>query len=290
MKFRLAESSHGALAHEGTRFSVRLISEGQGSSGFYDGSVLERDMPAALPAGTKVYFDHMGDDEASTGRARSIENLVGVLEGDQSFEDGASWSDVRFYKNSPKFGDVAAFMAEAKDDIGVSIEIYAGTKDSDGNVTELGYSPHNSLAIVTTAGARGKIGELIESFRTHEGSEDKEDGGENMLTEQDITAITTPIVAALEALLKPADDKSEAPSVSEVAEAVVSAGLTPHGRESVYAVVATGVSVADAVAQEKGREAAIRESLEKEIGASLVAQDSDTNDWASKATALYGGK
>lgn len=59
----------------------------------------------------------------------------------------------------------------------------------------------------------------------------------------------------------------EQPSLSDIAEAVVTAGLSKEGRQAVYARVESGASIADAVTAEKSREDAIRAEVQKEIEA-----------------------
>ena len=57
MTIRLAESATAQVV--GTRARIRIISEGIGSSGTYPADVIQRDGPAAWPAGTQIFMDHL---------------------------------------------------------------------------------------------------------------------------------------------------------------------------------------------------------------------------------------
>jgi len=293
---KFIESVESGLVESATPnvFRTRLISEGPGSSGYYSAEVLRRDLPIALPKGTKVYFDHMDEYEAMSGRARSMENLVGVFESDPYFDEAekASYANVRFYENSPKFNSVPAFIAEALTDIGVSIEIHAGRLGEDRVVEELQFSPHNSLAVVTTPGARGKIQGLMESYRkTVDQNTDR-----TKMDEKDIAAIaaatSAPLLEAIKDLaesLKPVEPEVEAPSIAAVAEAVATSDLTEYGRHAVYAQVESGVAVEEAIKVQSDYEKQIREAFKKDAEDGGFRVQGSGGDFAAKAAALYGG-
>lgn len=277
---KIVESYTGGVSKkDGNVFRVRLISAGKGSSGFYTTEVLERDLAVALPKGSKVYFDHMSEAEMWEGRARSLQGLVGVFETDPVMEGDAGFADVRFYQNSPVYQNVPEFIAEALDDIGVSIEVHNGVIGLDGMVEALNYSPHNSLAIVTNPGARGRVEALAENFRTP--TEDHPPTERKAMTPEEIQAVTSPILEAIQGLaeaLTPADPEgAEGPDIATVSEAVATANLTEHGRKAVYAQIETGVAVEAAIKAEQDREKAILESLKTEQ-AGLI-QESGTKDF-----------
>ena len=284
---KFIESSTGGVTKTSRNtFKTRLISEGQGSSGFYTAEVLKRDIPIAMPKGTKIYFDHMSREEMEGGRARSMDKLVGVFEDDPTFDEaeGASFANIRIYENSPIFRNVPEFIAEALNDIGVSIEVHAGRKDDDDNVEELGFSPHNSLAIVTAAGARGRIEGLMESFRTTE-NPNTDKARNNMEKAEMLELLKESNATLLEELTKvltpAAEEKAETPSLETISEAIATAGLTAEGRKAVYAQVEAGVAVESAVQVEKDRESKIIESLKSrlETEGGFVAQESGKTDW-----------
>ena len=286
---KILESYSGGVSNAAeNRFRVRLITEGQGSSGFYTAEVLERDLPAAMPKGTKVYFDHMSEAEMDSGRARSMQNLVGVFDTDPVVENGEGFALVRFYENSPTYKDVPQFIAEAMNDIGVSIEIHAGLIGEGGVVEALNFSPHNSLAIVTNPGARGRVEALAENFRTPaEGSTITE---RQAMTPEEIQAITSPIIEAIKSLreeLSPVTEEVEGPSHATVAEAIVSAKLTDQGRAAVYAGIESGVSVEEAIKTEVAREKAILEALSTSQEGNL--QESGVKDYDAAFTATLKG-
>ncbi len=286
---KILESYAGGVSNAAeNRFRVRLITEGQGSSGFYTAEVLERDLPTAMPRGTKVYFDHMSEAEMDSGRARSMQNLVGVFDSDPVVEGGEGFALVRFYENSPTYKDVPQFIAEAMDDIGVSIEIHAGLIGEGGVVEALNFSPHNSLAIVTNPGARGRVEALAENFRTPaEGSTNTE---RQAMTPEEIQAITSPVIEAIMSLreeLSPVPVEVEGPTHATVAEAIVGAKLTDQGRAAVYAGIESGVSVEEAIKTEVAREKAILEALSTSQEGNL--QESGVKDYDAAFTATLKG-
>ena len=282
---KIVESYSGGVSKkDGNVFRVRLISAGQGSSGLYTTELLERDLAVALPKGSKVYFDHMSETEMWEGRARSLQGLVGVFETDPVLEGDAGFAEVRFYQNSPTYQNVPEFIAEALNDIGVSIEIHSGVIGPEGVVEALHYSPHNSLAIVTNPGARGRVEALAENFRTP--TEDHPPTERKAMTPEEIQAVTSPILEAIQGLaaaLTPADPEgAEGPSIATVSEAVATANLTEHGRRAVYAQIETGVAVETAIKTEQDREKAILESL-KTSQEGLV-QEAGNKDFDAKFT------
>lgn len=263
----LIEQSNDIKKSKTNTYRVRLISAGQGSSGFYNAEMLQRDIGTALPKGTHAYMNHMTREQREAGGVRDIEDFAGSFQSEPEWvaEEQAAYANVKFRK------DIAEFIEEFKDDIGVSIEVHAGVKSEDGVVEEMGYTPLNSLAIVPRAGARGKVVELIESFRTTESNQVETPTVEKNRTKMDekevlaaIAGANAPILEALEAL-KPKTEEATTPDISVVAEAVAVSGLTKNGREAVYALVESGTAVEAAIETEKARETAIREALLAEV-------------------------
>lgn len=269
MTVTLTEVASGLTKKEGRTFNVRLISEGQGSSGYYPAETLKRDLALALPKGTHVYANHATREQQESGMARGIEEFAGSFQGEPVFDEteNASYVPVKFRK------DVAEFVEEFMDDIGVSIEVYEATKSDEGVIESMGYSPRNSLALVTKPGARGKVVSMMESLRIAEaqGADPDNEKNRNKMEEKDIKAIAeatakavaeanTPILEALKALA-PAESEETETDVTVVAESLVEAGLTKAGRAAVYAAVKSGKDVDEAITEAKTQEDALRAEI-----------------------------
>lgn len=247
------------LVKSGSKFRVRIISEGVGSSGTYPADVLQRDGASAWPAGTQIFFDHLTEsDEWERAGNHSIKDLVGVTLSDPQWveEEKALYTEAKFFESA------VPFINDAKDYIGLSVE--ASGVIENGIVESIVYSPLNAIAVVPRAGRDGKITELIESYResnnsgimettTAPQSADTKDRKETGMDPKDIEAIAEAvggkITAALNDLkesLKPAtpaeNEETEAPKVSEVAEAMATSGLTESSRKRVYAAIEAEVT------------------------------------------------
>lgn len=257
---------------------IRLLSAGQGSSGFYPAEMIEQYGPTAFPAGTQVFNDHLTESEEWERRGQhSIKDLVGVTTSAPVYnaEEQSLEADVKFFPNA------ADFVREAYEHFELSIEAMSYTND-DGVVEALIPSPFNAVALVPKGGRDGKITALVESYREKHGNivtnrehavdERKETGVEP----KDITAIATAVAEALAPsftqiteALKPAEvvevEKTDAPEASEVAEALIEAGLTKTARARVFEAVKGGEDVAKAIEAEKAlREEILTESATNE--------------------------
>lgn len=157
-----------AVRRDGT-VSIRLISPGMGSSGYYSPDVLEaagRDR--VFPAGTHMYLDHPGASEAVDRPERSLRDLVGVLATDATWQpdhpDGPG-----LYAEATVYGPWRDVIAEMAPNIGISIR--AAAQVSTGTVS--GRSARivdriveaRSVDYVTQAGRGGRILELLEAAR-----------------------------------------------------------------------------------------------------------------------------
>ena len=197
---------------------VRLLSPGQGSSGFYSAEVISGYIAEALPKGSLVYLDHTSEsDVIEREGTRSIKDIAGKFLSDPVYEataaEGAgSYANIKFTRG------VEPLIEDVGDAIAVSIEIYKGKKDAKGNITEMGYHPLNSLAIVPVGGRDGRI---FESFRAS-ALEGHDNGGMDMpISEEDRKAIVTDVLAAFTEAQKLAPKEEEAPVEIDQAALVV---------------------------------------------------------------------
>jgi hypothetical protein len=237
MTDRLKES--GTLTGSGGKRRIRLLSEGQGSSGYYSAALLERDGAAAFPAGTQIFFDHLTEETEHTGH--SIKDLVGVTLTDASFDTdtAALLAEAKFFPSH------SSFIEDAADFIALSIEAN-GKRDEDGLIESLIPHPYNAIAVVPRGGRDGKILELVESFREsyresgkisessipetvkeHKPMDEKEISALAEKLAESVAAAMAPAFATLTEALKPAApvepavDETTEPTAAAVAEAVV---------------------------------------------------------------------
>src|SRR6188474_1493904 len=141
MNARLKES--GTLTGSGAKRRIQLLSEGQGSSGYYSAELLERDGPKAFPAGTQIFFDHLTEsEELDRGGSHSIKDLVGVTLTDAAFDGDttALLAEAKF------FPSVSSFIEDAAEFISLSIEA-SGKKSDAGLIEALIPNPYNAIAV-----------------------------------------------------------------------------------------------------------------------------------------------
>lgn len=279
MTAKLRESS--SLDTKGAKRRIRLISEGQGSSGLYSGAMLERDGAAAFPIGTHIYLDHLTEDEDDArGGSHSVKDLVGVTLSDAMFEGGALNADANFFSNW------SALIEEMAPYVDLSIEAAGSVRE--GIVESLHPSPLNAVSIVPRGGRDGKILELIESYR-ESGKIDnvkpdadtvREDARKDKgmtpeekaeLIEAVKTAVGAAVVAGFAeikeslATVEPAVVvEADAVDAVEVAEALVEAFPTSKAsRTRVAEAVKAGTEIADAIEAEKALVESVKADFEK---------------------------
>lgn len=237
-----------------------LISEGVGSSGTYSAELLQRDGASAFPAGTHIFANHLGNEEAwERNGSRDIRDIIGVT------TEAASWdeTDRGLTSGIEIFPHARDFVESVWEHVGLSVEA-SGVVSEDGVVEALVYSPLNAVALVPVAGRGGKVQGLFESFRESYGSitndepTKKEEPG---MTPEEITSVAEalaealkPSLTAIHEALTPAEPivkDEEGEDASVIAEALVASELPTSARTKVYEAVKTGVPVADAIATEK---------------------------------------
>ena len=240
---------------------ILLISEGQGSSGHYGADMLKRDGALAFPVGSKIYYNHLGENESwERNGSRDVRDLIGVTTSE------VEWSEVEhgLEADAEWLPHAKDFVESVWEHVGLSVEA-SGVVSEDGVVEALVYSPLNAVALVPVAGRGGKVQGLFESFRESYGSitndesvTDRKDSG---MTPEEITSVAealaealTPTLTAIHEALTPAAPEEpvvEGEDASVIAEALVASELPTSARTKVYEAVKTGVPVADAIATEK---------------------------------------
>jgi len=249
----IVKESGSATTGTGSKLRIRIINEGQGSSGFYPAEVLEQAAKdKVFKAGTLMFIDHPSESENWERPERSIKDLAGALATDAVYEDGALVADANV------FSTWREAIAEMKDTIGVSIRAGAEVAIEDnggGPVQVIKRLTHAaSVDYVTQAGRGGQVLEVLESARSfdlvteapkdsapnpaavHENQEEanmatiddkeltdlRESASRATAAEADVTAAKERATAA-EAALKESNDEAAAALVTSALE---SAGLT----------------------------------------------------------------
>lgn len=284
------------------RWLVRLMSEGQGTSGFYPAETIRDYLPSALPVGTHVYLNHSTEEDFKRGGERDVTKLAGVVRTEPVYDESekAAYAEVEFSNG------LNPMIEQFHNDIGLSIEIYKGAKNAEGIVTELGFDQFNSVAIVPRAGRDGKIAaKLSESFRIAEealaDANAEHNKNRNDMEEKQVKDL---IAAALAESLKPINDtlekfvkeSQEAEPKREInylniTESILDAKLPKSATARVFAAVESGQTVEDAIKAEKDMVAEIKESLKSERsddqGFSLVYESDRSENYDDKFQEMW---
>lgn len=173
----------GAVGQDGT-VSLKLISPGWGSCGYYSKEMLARDGSKAFPAGTKNFWDHATDAEEASRPEGSLRNLASVLTENAHYEDaGAAGSGL--YARAKVFEEFRQPVDDLAKHIGMSIRATAKVKQGKAEgrtgplIEEL--SKGISVDYVTTPGAGGQILQLFEAAR---GARNSQNQGDHMNDEE----------------------------------------------------------------------------------------------------------
>lgn len=185
-KFVLHES--GRAKGTGKRRRAKLIAaDVWGSSGYYPAAVLERDAEDVFVPGTKMYENHFTEAEEWERPEGDVAKLVGkltsygVYEADNPEGPGV-YADVEFYDSYvPRINEIG-------EDIGLSVRGNGTSEEGEAAgrfgkiVTQL--ININSVDVVTTAGAGGKLVSILESAGPMAGTPINTEG------DQSVTALT----------------------------------------------------------------------------------------------------
>lgn len=172
-KKRIVEATKGKVESKGKGiFRLKIINEGQGSSGYYTRELLENYGTAVFTKGTLSYANHSTEEELYAGR--DINKIVGKLNSDAVVEDDEDGKAALYaeYKVRPEWID---FVEEFKDSIGASIFVSGemAEREVDGVKTMVVESldaddPYKSVDLVAAAGRGGKVERMLEAYRATE--------------------------------------------------------------------------------------------------------------------------
>lgn len=282
-KLKLHES--GTLvadeAAEGV-FPIRIITEGEGSSGIYSREMLQENAKI-FRSGTKSFIDHPKDP--SKPWERSLTSLVGKLNEEAHYavdDEGVAglYSSLKVTKPG-----LREWVRENLDVIELSIYSDAeGEKNSDGKIVVERFvedDPYRSVDLVVAAGRGGRFERAMESLHAIENSTaEVEDGSapadrtttskENSDMElAELAEKVDKLTIALEAFvgsatpilesLKPAEVTE--PITDEAVEAIAESGLPKTARKVVLEAVRNGAVAEDAIKDQKDFIEGLRQEL-----------------------------
>jgi len=209
-----------ALSYKG-RYHAKLISaDSWGSTAYYPGDVLKRDGSRVFHAGTKMFQDHITEQEEFQRPEGSVANLVGKLLTDAQFEESGDdgpglYADVEFY---PSYVDR---IAELKEDVGLSIRADGLTEigERDGRVGPVlvGMLRANSVDVVTQAGVGGRLTRMLESDRGKAGKPvEKESHTVTNVSKEEFDALKAEISEQLKKISEQVEEAKKASAVQPI--------------------------------------------------------------------------
>lgn len=230
----------GKTKGAGKRRRAKLIAaDVWGSSGYYPASVLERDAGEVFVPGTKMYENHFTESEEYARPEGDVGKLVGkltsygVFEAD-NVEGPGVYADVEFYDSYvPRINEIG-------DDIGLSVR---GNGTSEEGEVGGRYGPIvtqliniNSVDVVTSAGAGGKLVSILESAGPTAGTPIETEG------DQSVTALTKEEFTAGIAELKESFNGAVGEGFITSLTTALKEALTPAPAEAVVETPATVVT------------------------------------------------
>ena len=197
----------GKTKGTGKRRRAKLIAaDVWGSSAYYPADVLERDAAEVFTPGVKMYENHLTESEEWERPEGDVSKLVGKLTSYGMFEpdnpEGPGvYADVEFYDSYvPRINEIGG-------DVGLSIK---GSGDYvegeiDGRFGKVITKLMNvqSVDVVTTAGAGGKLVSILESARPPAGRPIETEGEQSVaeLTKEDFEAALTSLKESIASTL-----------------------------------------------------------------------------------------
>jgi hypothetical protein len=269
-------------------YRIKIIKAGLGSSAFYPPEVIERDIKAAFPVGTKNFLDHPTAQESWDQPERTVTKIAGqqVSEAEYDPTDQSAYANVQF--GTPH----RQFIAENYKNLGMSIYAMAETEigtvgDYTGQVvTKLVPDVLNSVDVVTAAGAGGAIVQKVsESYKrlvtegtptpVEETAPTQTEGNELDIKDlkEALVEANAALVTALTEALKPtpAEPVTESNLAAEYTLAAES-DLPKEARAVVFEAIKAGTPAADAIASQTKLVESIKASLEEDVASGRVLE------------------
>ncbi len=160
----LVPLSEAAAVSEDGEIQIKVISPGQGSSGYYPEDVLQADGPKVATTGLHMYWDHPTATEASERPERSLKDLAGVFTGNAYYDKQGS-SGPGLYAKAKVFEEFRGPINEIAEHIGLSIRGSGqlAEREVGGEKREV-ISKIDSLESVDFVTRPGRGGEIVTSI------------------------------------------------------------------------------------------------------------------------------
>lgn len=160
---KISEATGSIASGTSGRFRIRIIDEGEGSSGYYPAAAVEAAATdRVFPAGTHIYMDHATKLQRGPNGERSVRDLVGVLESDAVYVPEARALDA----DADIFPAYREMVTEVKDHVGLSVSASAQIgppQPGQRKPTITRIVEAESVDLVVKAGRGGQILQVIES-------------------------------------------------------------------------------------------------------------------------------
>ena len=318
MKTKISESTNTSVLKpvKGTRkWLVRLITEGQGSTGVYTKEALQGSFAEAFPVGTHMYIDHATEVESFERPEGTLTKLAAVIAETPYWRDDP---EPGMYATVEVVEQWASFIEQVADIIGVSIHCGATLVQDDDIVTageplppvieSFIPSPVNSVDFVTVPGAGGRLVEALESFKKGNaimGSSNKHNSERKRMDKEfkeALEALDTKLSALVEALADKAKKKDEedeedakkakeeeedkAKKAKEAILALTDSDLPEVSRVRVAEAIARGYDAKAILDRETKLVESIRESLSGGFAPEHVPSGKGTDDFEAEFAKL----
>lgn len=289
------KESATTVQKSGSKWLIKVIESGQGSSAYYPAEVLERDGARVFPKGTQMFFDHATNDEFNQRPEGSVKSLVGTFATDAWYEDGALYAEAQFY---PTY---ATLINEFAKDVGISVRATGKVEEAEGKNTLVAFGQGISVDVVTKAGAGGKFLELLEAaeavapkdgevaltesasvVQTADTKEIKMDEAERKALAAEVGAAV--VAAITEHQTKVAEAKAAADAEAEaeaakvspldIAEALSESGLSKTGQKRALAAHEAGTDLKEAIKAEVDYQKEIAEAAKSTVKGGTVVTES----------------
>lgn len=256
MKVELRESCQFIESGDASgSFTVRIIAEGQGSSGVYTRGLLEKS--ASLFANVPSFRNHPVDGDPTK---RDFLDIVGMI--------GDTWYSVEngiagIYGKFTPLSEYASKFSQLKDKIGLSIFTSGRAVEAeDGSVIIESFDEvdnYRSVDVVIAPGAGGSFAPIMESLR-HQGGDNRKEDEMTEAIEKGLADLASKFdqflatqAVAPEPIVQPTEDeietaKAEAVAAyAEAAAAIDAAELAESQKVALKAEAAKGVDVTAAI-------------------------------------------
>lgn len=319
MKIKISESTTTSVLKpiKGTRkWLVRLITEGQGSTGVYTREALQGSFAEAFPVGTHMYIDHATEAESYERPEGTLTKLAAVIAETPYWRDDP---EPGMYATVEVVEQWAPFIEQVADIIGVSIHCGATLAQDDDIVTageplppvieSFIPSPVNSVDFVTVPGAGGRLVEALESFKKGNaimGSSNKHNSERKRMDKEfkeALEALDTKLSALVEALADKAkkkkneEDEEDAKKAKEEEEdkakkakeailALTDSDLPEVSRVRVAEAIARGYDAKAILDRETKLVESIRESLSGGFAPEHVPSGKGADDFEAEFAKL----